>query len=265
MPLVDARGIELFVEEQGSGTPIVFSHGLLWSGRMFAPQVAALRDRYRCIVYDHRGQGRSQVPRDSTISIEDCYLDAVTLIEQLDATPCHFVGLSMGGFVGMRLAARRPDLVRSLTLMATAPDPEPVGNLGKYRLLNAVARMGGMRLATPAVAPIMLGKTTLVDESNTALRSELITQLQQLDRQIYRAVNGVLTRQGVEHELAQIQAPTLVMRGMQDNAIGYDRAQLLCHGIDDARFVAIPHAGHTLTLELPQATSAALAEFLDAN
>ena len=59
MPWLGVDGVELHYEERGQGPPIVFSHGLLWSGAMFAEEVAALSTRYRCITYDHRGQGRS--------------------------------------------------------------------------------------------------------------------------------------------------------------------------------------------------------------
>jgi 3-oxoadipate enol-lactonase len=259
------RDADLFVEQSGQGSAVLFSHGLLWSGRMFAPQIKALSERYRCVSYDHRGQARSEVPPQTIVSIEDCYLDAVDLIEQLDLGPCHFVGLSMGGFVGLRLAARRPDLVRSLTLMATAADAEPLANLPKYRILNAMVRMGGIHLAAPAVLPIMLGKAVLEDPARSEEKEQLATQLRSLKPSIYRAVRGVLSRQGVEHELKNIRCPTLVMRGMQDKAIAAERSQALVEGIAGARFVAVPNAGHTLSLEAPEVCNRWLSAFIDSN
>jgi pimeloyl-ACP methyl ester carboxylesterase len=53
------NNVDLHVVDEGAGVPIVFSHGLLWSGRMFEGQAAALKNQYRCVRYDHRGQGRS--------------------------------------------------------------------------------------------------------------------------------------------------------------------------------------------------------------
>ena len=81
----------------------MFSHGLLWSTRMFDAQVATLRSRYRCISWDHRGQGHRYVPLVRAIGIEECHADAVVLIEQLGVAPDHFVGLSISSFVAMRL------------------------------------------------------------------------------------------------------------------------------------------------------------------
>lgn len=255
------RDTNLFVEEQGAGTPVLFSHGLLWSGRMFEPQARALEGRYRVIRYDHRGQGRSDVPSDESISIETVYQDAVALIEQLNIAPCHFVGLSMGGFVGMRIATRRPELLRSLTLMATAADPEPKANVPKYAVMNFVAKHGGLRFMVGRVMNIMCGATICRDRMRMQPLKEA---LRRNESTIYRAVNGVLERASVEHELGRVTAPTLVMRGSEDMAIARERAMRLQQGIRDARYVEIPHAGHSLTLEQPEAVNTALATFLDA-
>ena len=62
MARIAVNKVDLFYEDTGgTGEPILFSHGLLWNTSLFAPQVAALRERYRCIAYDHRGQGHSEV------------------------------------------------------------------------------------------------------------------------------------------------------------------------------------------------------------
>ncbi|MGZ3459308.1 MAG: alpha/beta fold hydrolase, partial [Archangium sp.] len=166
MPFLDVNGTRLYYEDTGgSGEPIVFSHGLLWSGRMFDKQVPALKDRYRCITYDHRGQGQSDVWKVNTVDMETVYADAVGLIEKLGVGPCHFVGLSMGGFVGMRLAARRPELLRSLALLETTADPEPAENVPRYKLLNFVMRWLGPRLVAKQVMRIMFGRSFLEDEA----------------------------------------------------------------------------------------------------
>src|SRR5688572_30136086 len=98
MPMLTVNGTQLYYEDSGgSGEPVVFSHGLLWDTRLFDKQVGALRNRYRCVSYDHRGQGRSAVPPGPVVEMETCYEDAVQLIQRLGLVPCHFVGLSMGG------------------------------------------------------------------------------------------------------------------------------------------------------------------------
>lgn len=64
MPDILVNGVRLHYTEQGSGPEtVVFSHCFVLDSRHFAPQIAALKGRYRCIAYDHRGHGRSEVAR----------------------------------------------------------------------------------------------------------------------------------------------------------------------------------------------------------
>lgn len=264
MPFLDVNGARLYYEDTGgSGEPIVFSHGLLWSGRMFDKQVAALKDRYRCISYDHRGQGQSDVWKVDAVDIETVYADAVGLIEKLGVGPCHFVGLSMGGFVGLRLAARRPDLLRSLVLMETSADPEPVENVPKYKRLNFIARWFGLGLVANPVMGIMFGRTFLEDPARAAEREDWKRRLTGNRRDIWRAVNGVIQRRGVSVELSSIRTPTLVMVGEEDVATVPAKAERLHAAIAGSKLVKLPRGGHTSTVEEPELVNPALSSFLE--
>jgi pimeloyl-ACP methyl ester carboxylesterase len=80
--IIHVNGAALYCEEHGTGSEtIVFAQGLLWSCRMFDAQVAQLKERHRCVVFDFRGQGQSEVTR-SGYDMETLYEDAVALIEQ---------------------------------------------------------------------------------------------------------------------------------------------------------------------------------------
>ena len=253
MASIKVNGTTLHYEDCGSGEQtIVFSHGLLWSTRLFDPQVSYFSDRFRCLSYDHRGQGRSDIPDTRSISIETLAEDAIAFIESRVQGPCHFVGLSMGGFVGMRVAARRPDLVQSLVLMATQAGPEPAQNVPKYRLLNAIARGGGLRFLSSQVMPIMFGPTFLSDDDRRAERRLWRQRLTSNRRRVYRAVNGVLERGDFTNELSQIVAPCLVLRGEEDAAISLEAAQHMSNHIHGAMFVPIPQAGHSCSIEQRQ-------------
>src|SRR5258706_2488998 len=176
MPPVMVNGVELYYEESGAGDPVVFSHGLLWSGRMYDAQVAQLKSRWRCITYDHRGQGQSP-PSPRPYDMDDLAVDAAQLIEKLGAKPCHFVGLSMGGFVGLRLAIRRPELLRSLVLIESAADAEPRLNVTKYRAMSLVTRFFGYKPLLGAVMKIMFGRAFRTDEARTAERKVMEERL----------------------------------------------------------------------------------------
>jgi 3-oxoadipate enol-lactonase len=264
MATIEIDDTSLFYEDTGPGSTgetIVFSHGLLWGTELFEPQIAALRGRYRCIAWDHRGQGKSAADHREHIGMELVWQDAVRLLEALGTGRVHFCGLSMGGFVAMRMAARRPDLVRSLILVETSADPEPVENVARYRLLSRVTRVLGTRLIRNKVAPIMLGKTILADK---ARRGEVarFTEVMSRRRDIWRAVAGVVDRGGVHHELGRIAAPTLILVGDEDVATPRPKAERIAAAIPGARLVGIPRAGHSSTVEEPAAVNAAIEEFL---
>jgi pimeloyl-ACP methyl ester carboxylesterase len=263
MPHIRINGANLYYEEYGDGNAtIVFAHGLLWSGRMFCDQVAVLRGQYRCITFDFRGQGQSQVTQ-SGYDIESLYADAVELIEVLGCSPCHFVGLSMGGFVGLRLAIRRPDLLRSLILIGSSSDPEPTENMGRYRMLNFVARWIGLRVVADRVMEIMFGQKFLNDPKRVALKHELKDRMAANHRiGITRAVAGVINRAGVTEQLDQIVTPTLIIVGDQDVATTPAKAKLMHMSIPNSRLVILPGAGHTSTVEEPVAVTSAIAEHL---
>jgi pimeloyl-ACP methyl ester carboxylesterase len=262
LPVADTR---LWVEDHpGDGPPVLFSHGLLWSCRMFDAQVAALRGRWRCIAYDHRGQGLSDVPPARAHTVEQCTADAAALIEQLDLGPVHFVGLSMGGFVGMRLAARRPDLVRSLTLLNTSAETEPAGNLPRYRALNRVARWLGLGLVADRVMPILFGRTFLTDPRRAVERVAWRRRLTANRRAVWRAVNGVIEREAVVDELPRIACPVQVLVGEEDVATVPAKGERIVAAVPGAQLVRIAQAGHSSTIEQPAAVTAALERFLGA-
>lgn len=265
MPQIEINGTTLYYEDTGPGTTgetVIFSHGLLWDASMFAAQTAHLQGRYRVIAYDHRGQGRSADDTAASISMETVYADAVALIEALKLGAVHFAGLSMGGFVAMRLGARRPDLARSLILMETSADPEPPENVPKYRKLNFIARWLGLGLVAAKVMPIMFSRDFMGDPARAAERRHWQQKLTRNRRSIWRAVNGVIDRKGIYDELPRIPCPVLVMVGDQDTATVPAKAERIHAAIPQSRLVRIAKAGHSSSVEQPAAVNAALDAFL---
>jgi len=256
-------GAELFYDERGQGPEtIVFSHGLLWSHAMYERQVGALAPSYRCIAYDHRGQGQSEVTR-SGYDMDTLAADAAELIEGVAGGPVHWVGLSMGGFVGLRLAARRPELIRSLVLMNTAADPEPTKGKIKYTLLGAVARTLGLAPLADTVMKVMFAPEFLRDPARADDAAEMKRRLLENDKiGSVRATMGVVRRDGVEGELSKIHVPTLVLCGEHDAAIARARSQKMADAIAGARLRVVAGAGHTSTVEAPLAVTGELREFL---
>ncbi|MEK6611647.1 MAG: alpha/beta fold hydrolase [Gemmatimonadota bacterium] len=262
MPHFTSNGVSFFYEDTGGpGPAIVFSHGLMMSSRMWRAQIDAFRERYRCIAYDHRGQGQSSDPGGRSHDMETCYRDAVAVIEGLDARPCHFVGLSMGGFIGMRLAARRPDLLYSLSLLETSAEPEAPENVPRYRKLAWVAQWLGTRFVVDRVMPILFGRTFMADPKMAAVRESWRTEIASCPRTIVRAVRGVIERAGVMDEVASVRLPTLVVVGDEDVATPPPKARRIQQLVSGARLARIAAAGHSSPVEQPAEVTQVLSDF----
>jgi len=263
MPTIDVNGVSLYYEEHGAGDEtIVFSHGLLMNSGMFRAQVEALRDRYRCIVYDHRGQGRSAVPQ-SGYDMDNVTRDAASLIRLLRAWPCHFVGLSMGGFVGMRLAIHHPELLHSLVLMETSANPEPRRNVRPYRLLAFLGRWFGFRLVADRLMNILFGRTFLNDPARRDERQAWKQVILVNDRKgAARAAHAVIDREGVGDRLGEISIPTLIIVGEEDVATPPKEGRKMQEKISGSQLLVIPAAGHSSSIEQPEAINRALMDFV---
>jgi len=230
---------------------------------MYDEQVALLQERYRCVAFDFRGQGQSEVTRDG-YDMETLSEDAAALIETLQCAPCHFVGLSMGGFIGLRLAAQRPELIRSLILLGTSADPEPGERVAQFRLMSIVVRWLGPGMVVNRMMPVLFGQKFLNDPARAQLRRGWRRRMSSNHRVgIFRAARGVFTRKGVRDEIGQVRVPTLIMVGDQDVGVPLPNSQRLHDAIAGSQLVIIPGAGHVSTVEEPAAVNAAISEFLE--
>ena len=263
MPEVTVNGVRLFYEETGSSPEtLVFSHSYLVDSTHFAPQIEALSDRYRCIAYDHRGHGRSQAPKGG-YDMENLYADAVALIEALHCAPCHFVGLSTGGFIGVRIGIRRPDLLSSLILMDTTAEAEPTKNFKQYKLLMFMVRWLGWWPVINKVMSLFFAEKFLTDPGrHDEVRhwKELITSGNK--KALIQFGMGIFSRESVFEALSKITVPTLVMVGEKDMARPPSEAQRTVEKIPGAKLVIIPAAAHLCTIEEPAAVTEAIEEFL---
>jgi pimeloyl-ACP methyl ester carboxylesterase len=267
VPHADVNGIRFHHTDTGEPFPgaptLVMGHGLLFSGWMFHPQVEALRDRYRCITVDWRGQGDTPAASDGAADMDSLTADLVALLDHLGLGAVHYAGLSMGGFVGMRLAARHPERVRSLVLLDTSAGPEDPDKVKKYRLLARVYRWLGMGPVRSQVESIMFGPHLLASPRRAEVVGPWMAKLATVDRRGMRAaILGVTDREPVAPELGRITAPTLVVVGADDVATPVAKSEAIVAAIPGARLEVVADAGHSSTIEQPEAVTRVIEEFL---
>lgn len=268
MPTLTIDGAAVAYSDTGvpDGRPeaptVVFGHGLLFGGWMFEAQIEVLRADYRCVAIDWRGQGESP-PARAAYDMDTLAGDAIALIERVVGQPAHYVGLSMGGFVGQRVAARRPDLVRSLTLLNTSAEPEARIAAIRERAFAVVCRYGGITPVRRRVEKLIFGPAFRADPRFEPAANEWIRRLSLCDRgAIRQAVLAVADRAGVTDEIVAIKAPTLVIVGEQDASTPPKRSRTIAELIPGARLEIVPNCGHSSTVEQPEAVNALLRAFI---
>lgn len=260
MPSATVNGNEYEYEEAGSGTPVVFAHGLTFSRRMWDRQVEALSPRYRCLSYDFLGHGGSSLG-DAEYTLEDEAESLHALIARWGASPAHVVGLSMGGMVALRLALAHPEDVRSLALLDTSAEAELPERAPLYEQLAATAKARGPDSVADPVAAIMFSPGFV--QSHPEAVEAYKRSFSALDMEgLERATRAVARRTNVLDRISQISVPTLVIVGGEDGATTPDRAEHIVERVRGARLETIAGAGHMTTVEQPERVSELLAGFL---
>jgi pimeloyl-ACP methyl ester carboxylesterase len=275
------NGTGLRVEEAGGGAEtVVFSPALFTNRALFDAPVAALSGDHRCIRYDHRGQGDSGLgarqPSRHLLGTEGLYDDAVALLDQLGVESCHWVGASVGGFVGVRLAARLPGRVRSLTLIGFSTRRVPSADLRQIDLLGWMVRVSHplgpvgaavRRRVTEQVMRNMFGTTFMSDPSRADDREKWRQRfMATIVPEAMPMLREVFGHPGNPPELlTRIQAPTLIIAGEDELAAlgeAYNDPLQAQRVIPGARLITIPGAGHMVLVEQPEAGTAAIASFI---
>jgi 3-oxoadipate enol-lactonase len=251
--------IQLHVEDTGAGIPIVFSHSLFFDSGMFGHQAAVFAATHRVIRYDHRGQGQSA--GSDTLDVDTLTDDAATLIESLHAGPVHFVGNSLGGFVALRLAARRPDLVLSVAALGSSGEAEH--KQAEFAPLVDALRSQGTAPHIDTLMYIMFGDSFLADPTRAAERDHWRGKMAALPNSIAEAAHAVVFRKPMLDELHHCRVPVLAIAGTEDHAYGPTEAANIA-AASGGRAVNVARAGHSVALEQPDQVNTLLAAHFSA-
>lgn len=259
MPHVRVDDHRLWIREKGHGPPVVFVHGLFFDGRIFEPMTDALAPRFRTLNVDVRDHGRSdRVPR--RWSLEDAAREILTALTELDVGPVHWVGLSMGGMIGLRAALQAPERIRSLALLDTSAESEPRQLL--HKAMAHVVRLGGAP-AVRGLLPYAVGQMFSESFAGTPTAERWVDRIRTSDPEaLYRACMAVFDRGSVVDRIGRLEQPALVLVGEEDRATPPEHGQRLVEALPDARLVRVPGAGHMTPLEAPDQVTDALERFL---
>jgi pimeloyl-ACP methyl ester carboxylesterase len=217
MPKVQANGIQINYEEQGTGEPIVLIPYLAADNACYAFQVADYAKEYRCISLDPRGAGESDKPEGS-YSMELFADDVAAFMEAIGVQRAHIMGLSLGAAVGMWMGVKYPDRVGSLSLHSgwTKTDPYLRTVVESWRALaeglGDVQEMVILGILPWCLTPELYAtKPDYVESLAAFVRSRPKQPLDAFMRQ-----SAAVLDHDVESQVGRIKAPTLLTFGRWD-------------------------------------------------
>jgi pimeloyl-ACP methyl ester carboxylesterase len=257
MPFADVNGQHIYFEDSGgSAAAVLFSHGFLMDHEMFEPQVAALADEFRCISWDERGFGRTEV--HGPFTYWDSADDALALLSHLGIDAAFFVGMSQGGFISMRAALRSPDRVRGLGLIDTNAGVELDESRPAYEAMNSEWVTNGPSDAlTATVAGIIMSPG--YDHSRWVAKWQATPP-----ENLNEPFRTLMDRDDIWDQVPQITAPAVVFHGEADASISMDTAERLAKELPNCEgLVRIAGAGHASNLSHPDEVNGPLGDFLD--
>ena len=250
------NGTELYYEVSGSeGAPwLILSHSLACTVRMWDPQVAVLKDRYRILNYDLRGHGQSAAPA-GPYTLDMLADDVLGLMKELRIERATFMGLSIGGMIGQTLALRQTKHFDKMVLADTG-HAQPPEAIKQWEERIRIAQTQGMK---PLVSSTMeRWFTPSFRESPPAKRiAELIANTPVAG---YVGCGQAIMKLNTTARLKEIKLPVLAIAGEADPSAPGTRH--IGETVPGAKLVLIPQAAHIANVEQAATFNQALANFL---
>ncbi|MED5580400.1 MAG: alpha/beta hydrolase [Nitrospinota bacterium] len=268
MPFIKSNDIELFYEDVGEGTPILFVHEFAGDYRSWEHQIGFFSKKYRTITYNARGFPPSEVPKDVTDYSQDFALqDLVNIIKELSIAPCHVVGLSMGGFASLHLGMKNPELARSIVVAGCGYGSvlDQQENFRKEAL--EVARRFRTEKMEDFGKIYTSGPTRVqLERKNPKAYEKFVAQFLE-----HSPEGCALTMEGLqsarpsvyefEEELSKMCIPTLILTGDEDEPC-LEPGLFLKRKISSSALVTFPNAGHLINLEEPKMFNRLVQDFI---
>jgi 3-oxoadipate enol-lactonase len=256
-------GVRVNVLDEGTGLAVLFLHGLGGCWRDWEPQLESLRDRYRCVVVEHRGHGRSdRVPGPYTTDVFAS--DALAVCRDLGIEHAYVVGLSMGGMIAQKLALAAPDFVDGLVLCDTSTHVGAAGSEMLTAAARLVRREGFAGLKARAAGDVLGWSAHTMANAPHVARNN-VRESEANDPDCWGWAVDALVAHDTRGQLGAITAPVLLVWGAEDAGVPVRLAEPLSQALGGAPLVVLEDAGHLCNLEQPAAFDRAITDFFDAH
>ncbi len=252
---------QLAFVQQGTGLPVVLVHGFPFDHRMWQHPLATLAADAHVVVPDLRGFGSSSGLADP-LTMSQLADDLAQLVAALEISqPICLVGLSMGGYIAFEFWRRHRKLLGGLVLCDTKAETDtPQALQNRHRMAEHVLAYG-TELVAQAMLPNLVAAETVSQQPRVMelLRTMIVETGVET---IAAAQRGMALRQDATSWLAEIDVPTLVVAGENDQLTPAAAMHAMAQSIPDAEFVSVPAAGHMAPLENPAVVTDAIRQHL---
>ena len=266
MPKALVNGVNINYEEQGSGFPMVWMHGLHGSLRNWDAQVAFFCDKYRVIAFDSRGLGQSDAPPEPEKYSQDILVeDLHQLLLKLGIERAYIGGLSMGGNVALNFAIKHPEMTRSFISADTGTGANNKEEF-KKRMDEQASRFEKEGMAAMKDQVLLGGAWATLYRTQPqiyqAIEKDFLTNSPIGVANLMRGVQGARpTIYALEPQLKALQVPGLIIVGeLDENCIA--PSDFMKENIPNSRLVVIADAGHNTHVEKPDEFNEAVTDFL---
>ena len=234
------------------GEVLILSPGLGGSANYWAPNLDALAARYRVLLYDHRGTGRSDRALPDTVTVEDFAADILGLMDALGIARANVLGHAAGGVAALTLALIAPERVDKLIVVNGWASPDP------HFLRCFDARLALLRGSGPEAylraQPIFLYPANWISAHHDALEAELPAQLEHFPgTETMEKRIAALARFDIGARLRDIHRPVLVLTADDDMLVPSNAGVALANGLPIAGFCRAEHGGHAVNVVDPDA------------
>ncbi|MBB2496597.1 alpha/beta fold hydrolase [Aquipseudomonas ullengensis] len=258
MSYFERDGCQLHYEDRGQGEPVLLVHGLGSSIQDWEFQIPELVRTRRVLAIDVRGHGRSGKPH-TRYQMTDFSADVAGLIEHLGLSQVHLVGISMGGMIAFQLGVDRPELLKSLTIVNSAPEVIARTLSERWQLTKRKVLSRVLSLETIGKG---LGRILFPRPEQAPLRQKIEQRWAENDKPAYLASLDAILGWGVRERLAAITCPTLVVSADRDyTPVAHKEAYV--RELSNAQLVVIEQSRHATPMDQPERFNTALIAFLD--
>ncbi len=253
-----ANGIRMRIADQGTGPALLFLHGLGWDSRLWAGAPARFADRYRVILGDTRGHGRSELP-PGPYSIRQFAADWRAVLGGLGVARVCIVGLSQGGMIAQQIAVDAPDLIGALVLAGTScrQDEATTANMAERLVkMRAAGPEAGARVAAEAIF------SPGFKAANPGYLARFVTERAAQPQEPLIAAMSAGADYDVSGALPGLRKPVLVIAGSDDGLMPVPVVRTIADLIPGAEFTVVPGLGHIMPVEQPDTIYRLVEDFL---